>query len=358
MDRSICHEKIAIIGAGIGGLALAIGLARRNVDYTIYEAGPQFSAVGAGIALGPNSLRAMALIDPILRELYGEISTGNRSAEKVHVFADFMLAEPGFGVNRGWEGAPVGSKDFTKSGAHRKDLLEIMTQLFPTKNVRFGKRAVEVKQVDQKVAILFADGEEVEVDAVIGCDGAKGVTRRAVLAAAYPEHVTARYSGRYVYRAVIPPTEAQKALGDYAYDGKMFLGPGHYFALYQMSGGRLNLVAARQKNNQWTHDQWTQEVTREEMLADFDSCDPRLIELLGVSEPSILLWLEAEMFSLKVSQSYKMGPFPPSRHSNVLQGAYCASRRRCSCLHASPRFWCWAVPRGRASPLAPPGHGN
>lgn len=290
MGGSNHQPQIAIIGAGIGGLALAIGLTRQNVAYTIYEAGPEFSAVGAGIAFGPNSLRAMALISPALREMYNNISTGNRSPEKAHVFADFMLAEPGFGVNRGWEGASVGSKDFTKSGAHRKDLLDVMTQLFPTENVRFGKRAVEVRQVGEKARIHFEDGEVVEADAVIGCDGGKGVTRHAVLAKNYPEEVAAIYSGRYVYRAIVPQTEAQNALGKYADDGKMFVGPGCYFALYQMSGGRSNLVAARQKGGQWMHSQWTKEVAREDMIADFDGCDPRLVELLRVSEAWIKLF--------------------------------------------------------------------
>jgi salicylate hydroxylase len=62
----------------------------------------------------------------------------------------------------------------------------------------------------------------------------------------------------------------------------MFLGPGHYFVLYQMTGGRMNLVAARQKGGQWTNHQWTKQATREEMLADFDGCDPRLVQLLEV----------------------------------------------------------------------------
>jgi salicylate hydroxylase len=284
MDGSIQSPQIAIIGAGIGGLALAIGLTRQNVAYTIYEAAPEFGVVGAGIAFGPNSLRAMALIDPALRELYNSISTGNKSPGKEHVFADFLLAEPGFGVNQGWAGAAVGSNDFTKSGAHRKDLLEIMKQRLSTDNVRFGKRAVEVRQVDRKVRIRFADGEEVEADAVVGCDGAKGVTRHAVLATDYPDQVDAKYSGRYVYRSVLPSDLAQSTLGTYADDGKMFLGPGHYLAMYQMSGGRSNLVAARQNGEPWTNSQWTQEVTREEMLADFDGCDPRLIRLLEVSD--------------------------------------------------------------------------
>ena len=55
--------SIAIIGTGIGGLALAIGLLKQNVDCTIYEAAPRFDAVGAGIGLGPNALKAMELMD-------------------------------------------------------------------------------------------------------------------------------------------------------------------------------------------------------------------------------------------------------------------------------------------------------
>jgi salicylate hydroxylase len=284
MASATRQPQIAIIGAGIGGLALAIGLARQNVSYTIYEAGLQYSAVGAGIALGPNSLRAMGLINPKLLELYHTISTGNRSPEKAHVFADFMLAEPGFGANQGWEGAPVGTKDFTKSGAHRNDLLSIMIQLFPTENVRFGKRAVEVKRFGQGVQIKFADGNMVEVDAVVGCDGAKGATRHAVLCTNYPDQVAATYSGRYVYRAVVPLAEAQKSLGKYADDGKMFLGPGHYFALYRMPGERMNLVAACQKGGRWTQTQWTEEVTKEDMQGDFSGCDPRLVDLLKVRD--------------------------------------------------------------------------
>lgn len=44
----------------------------------------------------------------------------------------------------------------------------------------------------------------------------------------------------------------------------------------------MNLVAARQKGGQWTNHQWTKQATREEMLADFDGCDPRLVQLLEV----------------------------------------------------------------------------
>lgn len=47
--------KVIIIGAGIGGLTLAIALQQSNVAYEIYDAAPGNKAVGAGIMLGTNA---------------------------------------------------------------------------------------------------------------------------------------------------------------------------------------------------------------------------------------------------------------------------------------------------------------
>jgi hypothetical protein len=48
IHRSTIHgaDSRPTLGAGIGGLALAMGLEKRGVPYTIYEAAPEFSAVG------------------------------------------------------------------------------------------------------------------------------------------------------------------------------------------------------------------------------------------------------------------------------------------------------------------------
>jgi salicylate hydroxylase len=134
----------------------------------------------------------------------------------------------------------------------------------------------------------------VVADAVVGCDGGKGITRKAVLgedigvghpvlSRSHLEDVDATYAGRYVYRAVVPMEDAKRIMGEYAGDGKMFLGEERYFATYQMSGGaHLNLLAGRQDDRPWNHDQWIKEVTREEMLKDFKGCDSRLVRLLEV----------------------------------------------------------------------------
>lgn len=356
MGSTSPQPHIAILGAGIGGLALAIGLTRLNVPYTIYEATAEFSAIGAGIAFGPNSLRAMALIEPQLKVLYDKISNGNQSPDKMHVFADFLLAEPGLGLERGWEGKAVGSKEFTKSGAHRKDVLDIMTTLISIDNVKFNKRAVHVEEVAGKVFVTFADGEKIETDAVIGCDGGKGVSRKAVLGDEYAQHITATYSGRYIYRSIVPAKEAEEILGKYANDGKMFFGPGLYFAVYKLPGGKSNLVAARQKGEPWNHPQWTHEVTREEMLADFEGCDSRLVRLLEVINiPPALLLMYQVFLTYTVGETSTLGDVPPFRDTDVLSWQYSDPWGLCARVYATSRFWRGTMPGGRPDSFAPLG---
>lgn len=252
----------------------------------------------------------MELISPDLRTRYEEIASGNEDPGKERVFCEMLLCEPGLGLTTpgkltsfavlGESGAEIRYGCFRKSSAHRKVLLEIMKDLVPAERVRLGKRAVGIKQMvsndhskdKARVQIVFADGSVVEADAVIGCDGGKGITRNALLSGQYPEHVNATYAGRYVYRAIVPMEDARQILGELAGDGKIFVGEGRYFATYQMSGGtQLNLLAGRQHDGPWKHEGWTTEVSREEMLEDFRGCDGRLVKLLEVSDESLFLHL-------------------------------------------------------------------
>ena len=52
-------KKVAVIGAGMGGLALGKALLDRNIDVTIYEQASQLTQVGAGIQLTPNAVKVL-----------------------------------------------------------------------------------------------------------------------------------------------------------------------------------------------------------------------------------------------------------------------------------------------------------
>ena len=284
MKSSKTPLDIAIIGAGIGGLALAIGLIRQNVTYTLYEGASEYAAVGAGVALGPNALRAMNLIDSRLRGLYDGISTGNTSPENEYSMMEALMMEEGLGKKQGWTGASWGSK-YARTSAHRKALLDIMTSLIPLSTVKFNKRVKTLHQEGTKAFITFEDGEVVETDAVIGCDGIKSITRRAVLGSTYPDLVEPTYAGRYAYRAIVPMKEATEIVGCYAPNATMFMGPGCSMSIYPISkGAECNVIALKKDDQPWLYKGFTKEVTREEMIDEFD-IDSRLIKLLEARNP-------------------------------------------------------------------------
>ena len=56
MARNI---RVAIIGAGLGGLAAAGALRQHGIEVAVYERAPKLGEVGAGIQLGPNAVKVL-----------------------------------------------------------------------------------------------------------------------------------------------------------------------------------------------------------------------------------------------------------------------------------------------------------
>ena len=198
-----------------------------------------------------------------------------------------MLMEEGLGEGKLWWGdGGWGAPGFERTGAHRKDLLEIMTSFIPQGSVRFGKRVESMTQADGVVKLAFEDGTEKRHAAVVGCDGVKGLSRRVVLGSRYPECVEPQYTGKYVYRAVLPMDSAREILGDLATNAKMFMGRGANLSTYPISEGHeVNVVAFKRDYEPWKYPDFAYDVPKEVMMNDFrdNKPDPRLLKLLDVS---------------------------------------------------------------------------
>lgn len=282
--------NVAIIGAGIGGLALAIGLSHRQIPFTVYESAPAFSTVGAGVGLGPNALEAMDLIDRRFRDMYMEIATGNLRPEKKHVMMEAMRMEQGLGEGEDWWGhGEWGAPYFERTGAHRKDLLDIMTSFIDRDVICFGRTIASIREEQDQVTLTFADGRIANHALAIGCDGIKGLTRRTVLGTRFPQHVESHYTHKYLYRTVLPVEVAKEVLGDLVTDAKMFMSRDSNLSTYPISKGKLvNVVAFKRDSTSWRHESNTQEVERKDMVEDFTSVkvDDRLLRLLELTKPT------------------------------------------------------------------------
>jgi salicylate hydroxylase len=57
-------SEVAIIEAGLGGLAVAIALQRQGIPAQVYEKARELKPIGAGLSLFPNGLIAVNVIAP------------------------------------------------------------------------------------------------------------------------------------------------------------------------------------------------------------------------------------------------------------------------------------------------------
>src|SRR5690242_15018959 len=59
MTANVSELRVAVVGAGISGLATAIALARAGIECVVLEQASVLAEVGAGIQITPNAARLL-----------------------------------------------------------------------------------------------------------------------------------------------------------------------------------------------------------------------------------------------------------------------------------------------------------
>ncbi|KAM0716680.1 hypothetical protein Q7P37_008125 [Cladosporium fusiforme] len=293
MNRG-AHEDfhVAIVGAGVAGLALAMGLQKKGISFAIYESAKEYSVVGAGIGFGPNGMQALDLIEPGFRPLYEAICTTNKGEGAENVFFEGKLLDEGLGQYQPWFGNSAwGHPDYARKSAHRKELLDIMTSFIPIETVHFNKSLESVEQHPDKVVLKFTDGEAAQATLLAGSDGIKSVARKDVLGPSYADEVAPVYANAYAYRAVLPMSEVYPILGADSDVAKNYFGHGRSIVTYRItSGNEFNVLFVKSDPNPWVIEEkpMTETVSHEAMMADFEgqNMDPRLVQILAKVRPT------------------------------------------------------------------------
>lgn len=159
--------RVAIVGAGIGGLTLACGLQRSGIDATVYERDYGLGDTGGyHLHLHSQALAALRrLVKPqVLEQLYGSSTAGN---------IDLTTA---MRDHRGRRLATVhGAKDDGSVNIDRVTLRKLLTHQVGD-SIRWGATCVEYVATSGAGAVVrFADGRSAHADVVVGADGARSV---------------------------------------------------------------------------------------------------------------------------------------------------------------------------------------
>ena len=278
---------IAIIGGGIGGLALCIGLLKQHIPVHVYEAAPAFAEIGAGVSFGANARRAMSLIDPAILRRYEVLATHNQWPEKENWWFEFRMGMDGQSERNKLK---AGERFFSRLGAqesiHRAHFLDALVSLIPEGTATFGKKVEEIEETIEGVLLKFADGTTARATAAIGCDGVKSRTRTIVLGED-AEHCKPQFTGKYAYRGLIPMDIAAKAIGDeLALNSQMHWGyNGHLLTFPIEKGKTMNVVAFRtEPKGTWDHDEWVLPMKKEQMYGDFEGWGEDVQQILQLMQ--------------------------------------------------------------------------
>ena len=156
-------SKIAIVGAGIGGLAAALALRGAGYSVEAYEQAPAIAPIGAGIQLTPNAskaIRGFGIFNLVRQQSYAPEVGYNRDWDTARVT---NLLPMGYDIEAAY-GAPA-------LAMHRAVLHFALLARVPAGVVRLGKKLVGLDRVERGYRLCFADGSDTRVDAVIGAVG-------------------------------------------------------------------------------------------------------------------------------------------------------------------------------------------
>jgi salicylate hydroxylase len=248
--------RVAVVGAGIGGLSVATALSRRGVAVKVYEQARQLGEVGAGVAVGSNSLRLL---------------------ERLGLEAPLRAYGPRWTQWRfsATDGRMLAEQDMNGRvlGMYRPDLIAMLADGLPSGSVTTGRRCVGFQQDGRRATLEFADGERVEADLVVAADGIHSALQRYVVEPTDPV-----FSGAVAYRGVI----AAKLVPEYPDTvASMWLGGGKHFLAFTLRGGQMINFVGFVPSDAEMRESWSAPGDPAILAQEFAGWDPLVQRIIG-----------------------------------------------------------------------------
>lgn len=256
--------RVAVVGAGIGGLAAAIALRAKGFQVEVFDQVRELSEIGAGVSLGANGMRVLGTLG-----IARAAREASANLQRIS-FHDWRSGDIAYEHPMGeWYEDRFGGPFL---GIHRADFHRLLLGAFDGSPV-WGRRCVEVRENPDDVELAFADGSAARADVVVGADGLRSVVRG---------HVTgsgeAVFSGMSCYRGLVP---VDKVPGGSSFGLTFFLGPTRHLVAYPVRGGEFVNFVAYVPDSSWSVESWSFKSSPSEAAAAFEGWTPTVTTMLS-----------------------------------------------------------------------------
>lgn len=223
---------VAIAGAGIGGLTMALSLARRGIAATVIEKRTGFGELGAGLQISPNSGRVLDALDlalPLKRVAVSSLGLEIRRWRDGAKLLDMPTHA---------DRLPTPFRLMKRNDLHT--VLLDAARAMPNIRLMIGRAVKDVAEDAEGVLVALegqnGGGGSIRALGLIGADGLWSRVRELTGDSSPPV-----FTGYEAWRSLAPASKADKPLVG------LHLGSGRHAVHYPVAAGReTNLVVIRQ----------------------------------------------------------------------------------------------------------------